>query len=797
MALVVESFAGTDINTSAYSPRLHAGDAIESMAISPVVVRPAGKFGRFLRSDVQAKIIPVHVTILSGGDDAGQIALAQIFTRGITGELVVTYNGTSRALTCRVERTILYDKAPNQFTAVLVSEDPMWHSTSLQTVTQNQTSSGATWAVANDGNAADYNGIFTVQTKTAKATADGYLYKREYIIANRVARPFNNYALMFQFDHAALTTTKSLASGNDVRVRVDGVEVPRWASTQAAQTWDQTTTEVWFNLTLSPAKTATLLTAFASGASPANGADCEVVKGGTSGWPTSGAFVIDNEVVSYTGISLKNSNGREAFTGITRGARTSTAAAHSAAAVLYWVERRVQILYGYSGASAPDARDELKPMLDLTSATLTNTQHEWLDFADSANPLRSMQWGRKYVTTRDDQPDKIISATGAPAASMSMVYNKNGASVGSPVFNQWQRDVPSGTDGNIAPTRVVDASMALQYITVDADGNEVLGTEANDGLQLGPLTSAADAHDPGDSYGIHFWAFNQTVGASPTHLAPLDNTGTVIAAAVGTIQGQQFTTGSEPITIKSISIRVQDDSSARAVTIGLSSNQSTTSPVGTSFATTASVNTGGAGALEWITATFATAVTLAPNTAFWITPACATGSVTWKMDYVSYSGGVGRYSSTNVSYAAFLFRLLGYAAAQAASLVRCDDTSLATDGDDATITSLTVPLLSTGIPYLNLLAETSCYWSNWVLSNNTTSQTVTMDAICVDEDEIEINVGARTVKNVTTGENLLAAAKFSDPDEWIRIAPGTNTFALTETGIVSESVVIEYYDRWL
>jgi hypothetical protein len=72
-----------------------------------------------------------------------------------------------------------------------------------------------------------------------------------------------------------------------------------------------------------------------------------------------------------------------------------------------------------------------------------------------------------------------------------------------------------------------------------------------------------------------------------------------------------------------------------------------------------------------------------------------------------------------------------------------------------------------------------------------------MDAITVDEDVIEIDVGRRTVKNLTNPENLIHAAKFSDPDEWIRLAPGSNTFSLTEAGIVREDVVASTYDRWL
>lgn len=795
MALVVETFNGTDINTSTFVPRLEGADNIEALGISPVVVHPSGRNGRFIRADVQPRIIPVHIMV-TASIDANMIVLAQTFTRGITGEFVVTYNGTSRALTCRVERTIMYDRSYNQFTAVLVAEDPMWHSSALQTVTQQQTVSAATWAVANDGNAADYTGIYTVQTKTAKLTASGYTFKREYIIANRVARPFNNYALMFTIDHAALTTAKSLANGNDLRVRVDGVETPRWVNTSAGRTWDQATTDVWFNLTLSPAKTAVLLTAAASGASPADGSEIEVVKGGTNGWPIAGAFVIGDEVITYTGITLKNASGHECFTGIDRAARTSTGAAHSAGDVLYWIERRVQVIYGYSGAAAPDARNELKPMLDFTDASLSNTSHRWLDFADSANPLRSMQWARRLVN-RDDQAQFVQAPTGAPAAALTLNYDVDGAAVGYPNFNQWERDIPSGSDGNIAPTRVIADTMALQIFTVDADGNELKGTVANNGLLFGPLTSGSANHDPGDVYGIRFYGFNQIIASTGPNSAA-GGTAALPNGASSSAQGQQFISGDEAISIQQISIYCQDDSTPRNVTATIRFDDAADAPSGTLYATGSAVATDGTGGGQWITSVFSPAIVIPPNTKFWVCPyANAAAAVQWYISTLPYSGGYKRDGSTNLRAVSFNVRIIGKAAAGADSLIRLDDNAVADDGDTVSITSLIVPLLATGIPYLNLLAEAACYWNNAVLSNDTTVQTATFDVICVDEDEIEVDVGRRTVKNVTNPENLLQCVKFSDPDEWIRLAPGSNTFKLTEAGIVREDVIAETYDRYL
>src|SRR5207302_4432910 len=71
----------------------------------------------------------------------------------------------------------------------------------------------------------------------------------------------------------------------------------------------------------------TLGAAMSSAILPANGGTVTV--GSTAGWPASGSFVVDGEIVSFTGLTATT------FTGITRGASGSTAAAHANSANVY------------------------------------------------------------------------------------------------------------------------------------------------------------------------------------------------------------------------------------------------------------------------------------------------------------------------------------------------------------------------------------------------------------------------------------------------------------------------------
>lgn len=798
MAIVVESFNGTDIQTSTYRSFLMAGEGVEDRAISPVVQRPSGRNGRFLRSDVVARTVPVHVEIISGDTDSGQIVLAQTFAPGTTGELVVTYNGTSRGLTARVERTVKYDKAPRMFTAILVAEDPLWHSASQNTNTQQQTSSGTTWTRSNAGNAAEYSPVITFQPKTTKLTANAYLYKREVIIANRVARPFANYAVDVTnggIDHAAIVTAvKAQADGDDWRVRVDGVEVPRWFGEHANNDANSTATKTWINLTLSPAKTASLLAAITN-VSPANNGDLEVVKGGTSGWPTSGALLVDDEVITYTGTTENNSNGRAAFTGITRGARNTTAAAHDAADVCYWIERRVQIIYGYSGASAPDARNELKPMLDLTSSTLTNTRHEWINFAHATDP-RSMQWTRAYESVKDDQASSIVAPSGSPAADMQLQYYAGGAQAGKPTANIWERDFPSGVATSASAlnyTRTIGKYMGLQVLGHDTDGNEaILDT------RVGEATSTSTNVTPASNiYSVRFWGFNAILWAPPRRPGASATTAGEITTTQ-TDYAQKFFVGDAPVQLHGIVFAASDDATPRLVTVVVYAGGAS-SPGTAISALTGTVTTTALGATDH-SATFTTATSLSAGAAYWVTfKAAASNEVdVYQAPPEHGTDDYNRVAAVTDTTPEFCIDmvLLGTRAPHVSSITRIDNNLVPTDGAAVSIDGVNVDLESTGVPYFAVKGEESIYWLNGVFGNNTTSQTITFDLICAIDDQIKVDVGARTVTNITTNENVLYGAKFSDPDEWIRLAPGTNTFVHTETGLVRVDVTVAHYDRW-
>jgi hypothetical protein len=208
-----------------------------------------------------------------------------------------------------------------------------------------------------------------------------------------------------------------------------------------------------------------------------------------------------------------------------------------------------------------------------------------------------------------------------------------------------------------------------------------------------------------------------------------------------------------------------------------------------------SVTSGGA-VYAWYTVTFSSPISLLPNSTYWVTWDSAAGStVAIAQTAAAYPGKV-RETAVNSTGLMDRFKLFGYAAPTADSLVRFDDYAFADDGDAITISAVTIPLLAAGVPYVSLKASQNACWLNGVLSNDTTGQTATLAILCTLADVITIDVGNRTAVNTTTGENVLWGVKFSDPDGWLSLLPGTNVFAYAETGLVRTDIGVSYRDRW-
>lgn len=221
--------------------------------------------------------------------------------------------------------------------------------------------------------------VYTITPTSGKT--GGYAYKRWIPVRWRVDVGYRKYPVDItndSFNTATLVSGgKMQADGDDLRVWVDGVEVDRWLDGI-----NTTTTKVWVNLDFKARQEATLDGAINSSV------DTITVNEDIGQFPSAGILYVDSEAIVYNG---KN-NQKKQFTGCVRGRKGTTAASHSDAATIWWVQHDVWILYGNSSASAPTVDDNYKPAFNLTS---TNTGWDYDDFGED-DGKRTASWVRSY-----------------------------------------------------------------------------------------------------------------------------------------------------------------------------------------------------------------------------------------------------------------------------------------------------------------------------------------------------------------------------------------------------------------
>jgi hypothetical protein len=325
------------------------------------------------------------------------------------------------------------------FVVTFALRDPVWKTVATETEsTWSITASGQTVAKTIDLGNLDAYPIYDI-TPTSSRSGNSYVYRRFIEITNNKNWAFNNYPieLLNSLDTAALVTAvKMQADGDDLRIYVDGAEEEnRWLSGI-----NTTTTKCWINLDLAAKQTFTLKTAI-TGTGALTSVD---VNEDISNMPDEGIIKIESERLTY---SAKSDTDR-AFTGITRGAKESTAATHTAGLTVTWIEHDIYMYYGDASATAPATDDTLKPLLNLS--TSTNTSWDFDDFW-STDP-RSAEWKPSpsplapvtYTYTANQMTDAD------PAAELGILGGRI-TNLGAATWSFWRITAPGGiTDANFA-----------------------------------------------------------------------------------------------------------------------------------------------------------------------------------------------------------------------------------------------------------------------------------------------------------------------------------------------------------
>ena len=210
------------------------------------------------------------------------------------------------------------------------------------------------------------------------AKSGGFTYKRFAPVVWNSPSSASDYPICIE---PADLTGKAQADGDDVRVYVNGEEVDRWLDGTVPSAM-----KVWAYMDFEPAASATLGVAIGAGDTITE------VTASTSiaDFPSSGILLIDSEIFTYTG---KNS-ATKIFSGVTRAARGTSAAAHTTSDTIYWVQHDVWLYYGDATLSAPTVDDDYEPAFDLDNSD--NGTWDYDLFGEDAG-LRGMQWTQEAV----------------------------------------------------------------------------------------------------------------------------------------------------------------------------------------------------------------------------------------------------------------------------------------------------------------------------------------------------------------------------------------------------------------
>jgi hypothetical protein len=267
------------------------------------------------------------------------------------------------------------------FGVVFDVADPIWkkYDPSAKTIAVNGTGTGTIRPLGNQSALP----VITI-TPTASGAYYGFGYKRFIQIINNSLNALIEYPLNLTgagLDTAALVTAgKMLASGADLRIYVDGVEVKRWL-----QDMNTANTKIWINWT-QPANTDmtlgdTIAATGAVGTITIQNAAANIALMPTI--PTSGNVKIGSEIFVYTGVYGVSQDGTNVLplqlTGCTRAARQTSMGAHAIGDAIAFVTSDVWMFYGFPAIAPYVTDDTHKPIIKLTS---TNTSWIYEEFVD-------------------------------------------------------------------------------------------------------------------------------------------------------------------------------------------------------------------------------------------------------------------------------------------------------------------------------------------------------------------------------------------------------------------------------
>jgi len=313
--------------------------------------------------------------------------LRQALRPGTAGDLVISITGVDYFKACRVQSLVQDATYPNQYTIVLQAAKTAWRAVTAETDDATLTESD-TITLSVGGKSPTRLKVTLTPTAGQSLMFD---HQTIYQLPGVKGVNWGRRAWCLTIDTAALVTAgKCRADCYDLRVIVDGQEMPRWIA-------DANTdhTHVWFVLDIGPGYELDLLTPVASSGDIPSLVFKNTKNNQTTlaAMPSSGILMHGTEWMQYSG---RDPASKKAY--ITqRGVLNTTLQAHSAGNVFQFVQHVIHVIYGKATATDPsledDHYDDEKPLFDLSASN--NSQ--WIytastPYYDLNSTIRQGSW---------------------------------------------------------------------------------------------------------------------------------------------------------------------------------------------------------------------------------------------------------------------------------------------------------------------------------------------------------------------------------------------------------------------
>jgi hypothetical protein len=412
------SWDGHNINDGTYESSLEVGMHTPPGVVPGIVEREDGALAGGATTPARYGVIRTVIPT-TGDKRALQAQWYRWFrpqARRIAAVVVEDDDGSNERFVYAMALDVTHDPEGDGWellTTVVVHDEMLWQSVVEESAAWAITGSGQTTVVTN-GSAARNEDAYPTYTATPNADKSSNQIRGVFV---PVRWPSDQAAVSYPYDlgNGAFNTAalvgagKMQADGDDLRVTVDGVGVRRWLSGI-----NTSATKVWVGLDFQPKREFTLAAARSSGSTSSI-----VVGEDITGMPGVGLLQIDSEVFSYTSVDVVG----RAFKGVTPAAKNTTAASHSAAATVIWIQHDIMITYGDALAPSAPATTEGRPVFDLASST--NTSWVYQEFFEEGVE-RPGAWGFA-ATQRTEGYGGNQDSTANPFVEMGVASTVAGA----------------------------------------------------------------------------------------------------------------------------------------------------------------------------------------------------------------------------------------------------------------------------------------------------------------------------------------------------------------------------------